>query len=85
MLPTDLVPANQPDIEQLIITAETAQELYQLIETLAPRMQEVIKLYYLEGKSYTEIAQLIGIDAESVRKQRYRALVTLRKTKIPLC
>lgn len=84
-LPDELSPADQPNVEKLIIVAETAKELYQLIETLAPGMQEVIKLYYLEGKSYNEIAKLLGIDSESVRKQKYRGLLALRKTIIIVC
>jgi RNA polymerase sigma-70 factor (ECF subfamily) len=83
-LPVDQTITDDATIENLIITAETAKEIYRLIETLAPGMQQVIKLYYLEGKSYTEIAQILGIDAESVRKAKYRALLTLRKTNIPL-
>lgn len=83
--PGEHLPAEEATIEGMIIAAETAKELYQLIETLAPRMQEVIRLYYLEGKTYTEIGKIIGIDPESVRKQRYRALLALRKTIIPVC
>jgi RNA polymerase sigma-70 factor (ECF subfamily) len=71
------------DMESLIITAETANEIYRLIELLPPRMQQVVRLYFMEGKSYQEIGALLNTDPETVRNQRFKALQFIRKTIIP--
>ncbi|MBN8674340.1 MAG: RNA polymerase sigma-70 factor [Chitinophagales bacterium] len=73
-----------PGIEDVVIAAETARELYQFIETLSPALQQVIRLYYLEGKSNREIAQQLQIEPDTVTRQRLRAIMALRKTKISL-
>ncbi len=74
----------EPSIEQAVITDETARELYQFIETLSPALQQIIRLYYLEGKSNREIAQQLQIEPDTVIRQRLRAIMALRKTKISL-
>lgn len=73
-----------PGIEAAVIAAETARELYQFIATLSPALQQIIRLYYLEGKSNREIAQQLQIEPDTVTRQRLRAILALRKTKISL-
>mgnify|MGYP001243068101 CR=1 FL=1 len=70
--------------EAAVIAAETARELYQFIETLSPALQQIIRLYYLEGKSNREIAQQLQIEPDTVIRQRLRAIMALRKSKISL-
>jgi RNA polymerase sigma factor (sigma-70 family) len=70
-------------IEQEIIAAETMQRILQVIQHLPLRMQQVLKMYYLEEKSYLEIGKEIGIDPETVRSHRFRAIQFVRKTIIP--
>ena len=77
-------PVNEASIEEAMIAAETARELYQVISTLSPALQQVVKLFYLDGKSPAEIAGLLDILADTVARQRLRALIALRKTKISL-
>lgn len=79
----ELVADETPNIESLVVMAETIKEILLLIEQLPPRMQQVFKLYYLEGKSYQEIGQLMETDPETVRNQRFKALQLIRKTFIP--
>jgi RNA polymerase sigma-70 factor, ECF subfamily len=69
------------DVE--IIMAETAQLLYRMLEELPARMQEVVRLYYLEEKSYREIGEILQTEPETVRNQRFKALALLRKRFIP--
>ncbi|RYZ87236.1 MAG: RNA polymerase sigma-70 factor [Proteobacteria bacterium] len=64
-----------------IIRAETVQELYARIEQLPEKMREVIKLYYLEGKSSGEIGRLLQKDPDTIQHQRQSALRWLRKLK----
>jgi len=71
-------------MEEAVIAAETARELYQFIETLSPALRQIIRLYYLEGKSNREIAQQLQIEPDTVIRQRLRAIMALRKTKISL-
>ncbi len=73
-----------PGIEKALIAAETARELYQVISKLSPALQQVVRLYYLEERSNKEIAALLNIEPDSVTRQRLRAVMALRKTKISL-
>ncbi len=83
-LPEELLQADgDPDAEALLIMAETVRNLYQLLEAIPARMREVIKLYYLEGKSYKEIGNLLQTDPETIRNQRFKALKMIRKIFIP--
>lgn len=73
----------EPNVEALVVMAETVREIQLLIDLLPPRMQQVFKLYYLEGKTYQEIGQMMETDPETVRNQRFKALQVIRKTFIP--
>ena len=75
---------NEPSIEVAVIAAETARELYQFIDSLSPSLRQIIRLYYLEGKSNKEIAAQLNIEPDTVTRQRLRAIMALRKTKISL-
>ena len=66
-------------IDDLLLQAELARHVYDTLEQLPPRMQQVVRLYYLEGKSYQEIGDLIGNTPETVRQQRISAIKFLRK------
>ncbi|MET0636635.1 MAG: sigma-70 family RNA polymerase sigma factor [Chitinophagaceae bacterium] len=70
--------------EQQIIAAETARELHKMLEALTPQHRDVLTLFYLEGKSYQEIGKLMEISPQLARLHRFRAILALRKTKIPL-
>ncbi len=74
----------EPSIEEAVIAAETARELYQFIDSLSPSLRQIIRFYYLEGKSNREIAQQLQIEPDTVTRQRLRAIMALRKTKISL-
>lgn len=79
------IPAGeQACIEEAVIASETARELYQLIDSLSPALKQIIRLYYLEGKSNKEIAEQLQIEPDTVIRQRLRAIIALRKTKISL-
>lgn len=74
----------EPSMEEAVIAAETARELYQFIDSLSPSLRQIIRLYYLEGKSNKEIAAQLNIEPDTVTRQRLRAIMALRKTKISL-
>ena len=51
----------------------------ELLAELTPRQREAIYLRYVQGLDYEEIAQSLGMSADSVRKLVYRAMVSLRR------
>jgi RNA polymerase sigma-70 factor (ECF subfamily) len=59
--------------------AEMMGHIVNHIELLPPKMQQVIKLYYLEEKNYKEIADTLGTTPETVRNQKGKALKIIRK------
>jgi RNA polymerase sigma-70 factor (ECF subfamily) len=62
-----------------IAFAEMISQVVNHIELLPSRMQQVIKLYYLEEKNYKEIAATLGTSPETVRNQKGKALKMIRK------
>jgi RNA polymerase sigma-70 factor (family 1) len=58
--------------------AEALAEIYRQVEMLPPKSREVFRLRYLHGYSNQEIAELTGINNQSVRDHLSRALKILR-------
>jgi len=50
-----------------------------LLNSLTPNQREVVYLKYMIGLQHKEIAEVLGIHEESVRKLLYRAMEKLRK------
>lgn len=71
--------SDEDSIDQRIIIVETIKELHQFIDQLTPAVHRIMKMYYLEGKTVNEIADEIGLDPESVRRQRLRGVLAIRK------
>jgi len=69
-------------IETAIIENEEEAELNrrvnEVLKSLPAKQKEALYLRYNESMEYAEIAQLLNISIESVRKQVYRALSTIR-------
>ena len=63
-----------------VIESEALAGIMQVIDTLPNRMKAVLQMYFLEEKSLDEIGAEIGIDPETVRSHRYRAIQLVRKT-----
>lgn len=82
--PEEALPDPDLLIEKTLIAAETARELYQFISCLSPALQQIIRLYYLEGLTNREIASALNMEPDSVTRQRLRAIMALRKMKISL-
>lgn len=57
-----------------IITREIFCELYNRIKRLPEKMQEVVRLYYLEGMSSAEIGRVLRKTTDTVQHQRKAAL-----------
>lgn len=70
-LAPDDPPANAPPDEH--------QALHQAMARLPPQYQTVLALHYLEGMSYEETAQRLGLTAGGVRTRVHRARMLLSK------
>jgi len=57
-----------------IMNKEIFCELYNRVERLPEKMQEVVKLYYFEGLSSAEIARVLQKNSDTVQHQRKAAL-----------
>lgn len=62
-----------------IVRSEVVALIYQLVQDLPAKMQQVFYLSFEEGLSIEEIAKVLNISAKTVRNQKYNALKVLRK------
>ena len=51
----------------------------QLLRELTPRQREAIYLRYMQNLEYDEIAKMMDMNVDSVRKLVYRAFITMRR------
>lgn len=51
-----------------------------LFESLSKEEIELLQLYYVDGYSYVEIAQLFSISVEAVKKRRVRLMTKIRSS-----
>ena len=65
-------------LAQQQLTAKIYQYIYEEIEKLPPQEQKIFKLAYIDGLSNEEIALQLGINNQSVRNSKTRALKTMR-------
>jgi len=61
--------AHVTNAEELLIDQETHDLLIQAIEHLPPQRKQVFKLCKFEGKSYQEVAELLGISTSTINNQ----------------
>ena len=67
-------------VEDPALTTYTEQDaLREAIEQLTPNQQYIIRAYYFEGHTFTEIAQALGVGVSSVTRAAERAKKTLKK------
>jgi len=60
--------------------AERIRIISKYLGMLEPKAEQIICLYYFEGKSMKEIAEILGFaNADSVKAQKYKAIVHLRE------
>jgi RNA polymerase sigma-70 factor (ECF subfamily) len=68
-----------PDTMDSSQLPEQEKKLVKLLEQLPPRQKEVLFLRFYQGKSYSEIADIMGISYQVCRNFSYRALLFLKK------
>lgn len=73
-----LAQKEEPSVQQAIIEAETLNHIYASLKVLPPKCRQVFSLFYVEGKSYEEIAKELNLSINNVRNHKARALALLR-------
>lgn len=66
-----------------LVFAEMIRQVFDYIEELPETMQRVLKMHYLQGKKYKEIADTLQTSPDAIRMQKNRALKIIRR-KFPL-
>ncbi|MDR2283866.1 MAG: RNA polymerase sigma-70 factor [Sphingobacterium sp.] len=66
-------------IEEDIIFKQTEERLMSAIDKLPPQCRQVYILFKLEGKSYVEISQLLGISKSTINNHLTKANGILKK------
>lgn len=65
--------------EQQTIVKDRLEMVKKLVETLPEKQRSIIQLRDFEGKSYKEIATVLGISEEQVKVYLYRARNTIKQ------
>lgn len=72
---TDSTPSHFEDI----VWSEVTSELHQAISSLPKACRQVFEMLYIEGKSINETAAALRLSPSTVRTQKARGLVFLRR------
>ncbi len=73
------VSATQPDGEAALLEAEQTAMIRRALDALPDDSREVLTLYYREGESSRQVAELLGLSDAAVRKRLSRARASLRE------
>ncbi|MEZ2444748.1 RNA polymerase sigma factor [Chitinophaga sp. RCC_12] len=65
--------------EDLILNQQRSEILSRSLQELSPKQKEIYKLSREEGKTYQEIADLLGVSKETVKEYMQIALAKIRK------
>lgn len=77
------VTASAPNAEMNLQVQETLRSINKAVAKMPPKMQEVYMLSRQECLSYKEIADLLGISVETVKKHIQHALQLIRQDMAP--
>lgn len=72
------------DPQRLLDDRDALSRLEQAVGRLNPRTREIFLLHRVEGLTYAEIAQEVGMSVKGVKKQMTKALFRLRQDVGPL-
>lgn len=65
--------------ETIAFTSETSKELWEVVNSLSPKYRIVVHLYYYEGYSQDEIAEILKISRTAVQTRMSRAREQLKE------
>src|SRR5262249_49933065 len=67
------------DARGMLIEREDRRALAEAMEELPDEAREIVTLYYREGKSVRQVAELLGLGEDAVKKRLERARASLRQ------
>ena len=74
-----LSPISEEDADTEQLRAELVQEVLLQAEAMPPQMKKIFSLFYVEGKSLSEIADNLDVSINTVRSQKVNALKRIRE------
>lgn len=74
----EVAEALSPDAQELLEQSELFEQYERLLSELPPRCREVFSLVKEEGRTYAEVAEVMGITVKTVDAQLQKALAYLR-------
>lgn len=77
-VPSDTLPATDPGPEETLLTGVRRQELADRIGGLSPLHREALVLFFFEGLSYEETAEVAGVPVGTVKSRLSNAKRALR-------
>lgn len=81
----DIILENEDNVVEQIIEKETQSQLEnkinQSLKILPPKQRKIIYYHYHLNLSFTEIATLLEMEPETVRKSAYRALQKMKESR----
>jgi RNA polymerase sigma-70 factor (ECF subfamily) len=64
--------------DDVVLTQEYMRFLHSILESLPPRTREIFRLCREQGKTYEEVAALLGISRNAVKNHMVQAMKVLR-------
>ncbi|MDO5665730.1 MAG: sigma-70 family RNA polymerase sigma factor [Bacteroidia bacterium] len=55
------------------------QKIKEMLDLLSPRQQEIIYLHFMEGYDYKQVAEIMDMNYDNIRKMIYKSFKLLRK------
>lgn len=80
--PSEELDENMSDdsvVDEGLLQTETLSELASALRKLPQQMMDIIVLRYYDGKTLTEIAQMMGLSYGAVKLRHQNALIMLKK------
>lgn len=66
------------DNEELYINKESNMLLHKAIETLSPQRRKIFTLCKIEGKSYSEVSEMMGVSTSTINDHIVKATKSIR-------
>ncbi|MBC8032992.1 MAG: RNA polymerase sigma-70 factor [Chitinophagaceae bacterium] len=66
-------------LETLILESELVDMIFSSMDEMPDAMKTIFRMHYVEGLSSSEIARQLDISVDTVRVQKHRALLLLKK------
>ena len=74
----DLIADGEPGVQEQAERGELAREIEKVLGEIRPHHREIVKLCDMEGMSYDEAAQELGLSSGTVRSRLFRARRVLK-------